>query len=99
MRVVLMLLTTTIAGGCQLVTTDSYCPSITAKDVQLSVGMERAEAERAIQQRVIRVNDHVLGLPDHFGGGSPFDSRSVYLYFDDNKLAAIIVRGSYIVWW
>ena len=64
---------------------------------RLSVGMTRAEVERVAGSSLEKRDDKVWLLPHQRGGRSLFGSVSVKLYFDDDRLAAIITTGSYLL--
>jgi hypothetical protein len=71
---------------------------------ELSVGMSKARVRDVAKSLIQECSDYVWTLRKQFRPARPglypyFDGREVYLYFDeDERLAAIIVRGSYTVY-
>lgn len=71
---------------------------------QLSVGMSKTEVRELVGSLLEESSDYVWKLKEQFAVGTLglypyFDGRQVYLYFDEqNRLAAINVRGSYTVY-
>lgn len=76
----------------------------TEKAKLVSVGMTKSEIRNIGGPLIDELNDKVWKLKQQFRPTTPglypyFDSREVYLYFDDTEsLAAIIVRGAYSVY-
>lgn len=87
----------------QHVASDSS-PGSEARAGRVSVGMTKADVRNTAAPFVVVIDEHVWKLEEQFRPVAPglypsFDSREVYLYFDDlDRLVAINVRGSYSVY-
>ncbi|MFN0137368.1 MAG: hypothetical protein ACKVS9_14790 [Phycisphaerae bacterium] len=101
------MLTLSCAGGC--VHTDSAVRSWhvradgKATDREVSVGQNKADARTAIGDLIDERNDELWVIRDQFRLMTPglypyFDSRNVYVYLLNNRVAAIVVRGEYNVY-
>lgn len=70
---------------------------------RLAIGMSKEEIREIAGALIEETNEYVWKLRNQFCPFSPglypfFDWREIYLYFDHENLAALIVRGSYNVY-
>ena len=79
-------------------------PGASESDKRLAVGMTKQEVRDVAGALIEETDDHVWSIKRQFSSCTPgiypfFDSRRVYLYFDDaDRLIAVNVRGRYSVY-